>query len=190
MTDLPGQADSGRGGGALKDAGRLVYTATPMSKSEAKMYGISEAERRRLLRYDPAKVNLAPPSAEAMWFKLIGVPLGNCTTDYPGGDEVQTVERWYPPSVWAVLTEDVIDRILDQIDRGPEPEGARYSAAPQAGEKRAAWRVVKRECPKLSDDQAKKVINQWLESGVLEERPYIPQTPATVCGGSSPAVPL
>jgi hypothetical protein len=57
----PGNANRGRGASAMKDAARLVYTLSPMTPEEAQTFGISEADRRRLIRMDSAKVNIAPP---------------------------------------------------------------------------------------------------------------------------------
>ena len=36
-----------------------------MSPDEAKKFGLSEAERRNLIRLDSGKVNIAPPAREA-----------------------------------------------------------------------------------------------------------------------------
>ena len=115
--DGPGHADSGRGAGALKDAGRLVYTLTPMSADEAKAFGVDEAARKALVRYDSAKVNIARKAADTVWFRLVGVQIGNTTTDYPNGDEVQTVERWWPPAIWTTLTTAVVKRTLESLAR-------------------------------------------------------------------------
>jgi hypothetical protein len=93
----PGNANRGRGASAHKDAGRLVYTASPMSAEEAEALGVSEETRRMLLRIDSAKVNIVPPMTKAKWFRLVSVPLGNATDLYPNGDDVQTVEPWTPP---------------------------------------------------------------------------------------------
>src|SRR5262249_54942772 len=65
----PGDADSGRGASATRDAGRLIYTLTTMSENEAKAFGISSEERTRYIRLDKGKVNLAPPARTATWFK-------------------------------------------------------------------------------------------------------------------------
>ena len=67
-----GNADSGRGASAMKDAARLVYTLTPMSHEEADTFGMSEADRRSFVRMDSGKVNIAPPSrvASRMMWKL------------------------------------------------------------------------------------------------------------------------
>jgi hypothetical protein len=54
----PGDANRMRGASALRDAVRLFYTLTPMSEKEANGFGVSEAERRSLMRLDSAKLNL------------------------------------------------------------------------------------------------------------------------------------
>jgi hypothetical protein len=105
-----------------------------------------------------------------MWFKLVGAPLGNATPSYPAGDNVQTVERWYPPDVFAKLDTVTIDRILNRIEAGPY-EGGRYSPAANATEG-AAWPVVQEMCPDATEKQAKHVITTWLKSGVLVKRPH------------------
>jgi hypothetical protein len=172
----PGDANSGRGASAHKDAGRLVYTLTPMSKDECELFGIAEAEARHLIRLDSAKVNIAPPANEARWFRLVGVPLSNGTEHYPHGNEVQTVEPWTPPDMWAKVSTTRANAILDRIEKGNE-KGQRYSGDPRAGEKRAAWRVAKTLVPELTDAQCRRVIATWLKNGVLETRPY--DDPAT-----------
>jgi hypothetical protein len=100
----PGDADSGRGASAAKDAGRLVYTLTRMSEEEAKSFGIKPEDRPLYVRLDSGKVNTAPPSRGATWFKLVGVPLGNGNEEYPNGDEVQTLIPWNPPETWEGLS--------------------------------------------------------------------------------------
>jgi RecA-family ATPase len=56
-TPDPGNADMGRGAGALKDAFRLCDTQTPMQKEEADRYCISDDERASVIRLDHGKVN-------------------------------------------------------------------------------------------------------------------------------------
>ena len=170
-TAAAGDADSGRGASAFKDAGRLVYTLTTMTPDEAAALGVAEAERRRLVRLDSAKVNITPPSADATWFKLVGVKLSNATTDYPNGDEVQTVELWTPPDLWRVINTFIANQILDKID-AVLPDGRRYSDSATAGPERAAWRLVLAAAPSLTEAQCRKVIATWLENGVLFKEKY------------------
>jgi hypothetical protein len=169
-TAIPGDAGRDRGASAKKDAGRLMRTATGMTTDEAELFGVTAADRPLLVRVDDAKVNLTAPATDTMWFKLIGVPLGNRTELYPNGDNVQTVERWIPPDAFAKLNMLATDHILNRIEAGPY-EGGRYSSAANAKE-RAAWPVVQQICPDFNDKQAKRVINTWVKNGVLVKRDH------------------
>src|SRR5262249_31785637 len=109
----PGDAERGRGASSAKDAGRLVRTVTRMTENEADTFGITKDDRESLIRVDDAKVNLMARSADAVWFKLVGVALHNGTTDYPNGDNVQSVERWYPPNNFGGVATAVWNAIID-----------------------------------------------------------------------------
>ena len=152
----PGNANRGRGASSMKDAGRLVYTLAPISPEEAKAFGLSEVERRGLVRMDSGKVNIAPPMKEAKWFRLVGVNLGNGTSTYPNGDQVQTVEPWTPQETFADMDSAVINQILDDIDAG-FPDGNRYSDAADAT-KRAAWKVIHHHCPDKSEAACREIV--------------------------------
>jgi hypothetical protein len=166
----PGNADRSRGASAFKDAGRLVYTMTVMQPEEAESFGVSEAERRSLVRVDSAKINLAPPSIEAKWFRLVGVRLGNATDRYPNGDEVQTVEPWMPPDTWAGLSNVVLNAALSEIDAGL-PDGQRYSDA-GAAKALAAWRVIQKQASGKTEKQCREIVRTWLKNGVLFTEQY------------------
>jgi hypothetical protein len=166
----PGNANRGRGASAMKDAARLVYTLSAMSPEEAQALGLNEIDRRRLIRLDSAKVNIAPSMGEARWFRLVGVKLGNSTDLYPNGDEVQTVVPWVPPDTFAGLSNVTINEILNDIDAGL-PDGNRYTDGPNVIE-RAAWRVIARHCAGKSEGACRQIIRLWLKSGLLIRRNY------------------
>ncbi len=170
-----GNADNGRGAGSFKDASRLVYTLAQMSPDEAKSFGISEADRRGLVRVDSGKVNIAPPAQTAKWFKLIGVQLGNGTELYPNGDEVQTVEPWTPPDTWAGLSNIMLNAILSEIDNG-QPDRQGYSSA-NAATTLAAWRVVHKHAADKTEGQCREIVRAWVKNGVLIQESY--QNPVT-----------
>jgi hypothetical protein len=174
LAATPGDADSGRGAGALKDAARLVYTLTLMTADEAKNFNLTEQERRSLVRYDSAKVNLMKPSADASWFKLVGVLLRNSSPDYPNGDEVQTVEPWTPPNFWKGLSSITLNAILDEISQGMSDDRL-YSDHARATD-RAAWPIVRRHLPDLNDAQARAMIKTWVKNGVLVAETYYDKT--------------
>jgi hypothetical protein len=139
-----------------------------MTTDEAELIGIAAADRPLLVRVEHAKVNLTARVIDTMWFKLVGVPLGNKTDHYPNGDNVQSVERWYPADAFAKIDPTTIARILDRIEAGPY-EGGRYSPTHNAKD-RAAWPVVQEIVRDLTDKQAKHVVNTWLKNGVFVKR--------------------
>jgi len=167
----PGDADSGRGGSAVRDAGRLIYTLTAMTEEEAKQFGVNPEDRAAYIRLDKAKVNLAPPARAAEWFQLVGVPLHNGNEEYPNGDEVQTVKRWTPPKLWAGLAPETLNAALTEIDAGMS-NGQRYTDAGGGKGERAAWKVVHKHCPNRSESQCREIVRTWIRNGVLYEAEY------------------
>jgi hypothetical protein len=161
-----GDAGRSRGASANIDAQRLARTLTVMSADEAARFGVPEGERRHYVRVDDGKVNLAP-AGEAMWFHLVGVPLGNGTPQYPNGDTVQAAVRWHPPNVWDGPLASFA-AIYDEIDAGFD--GRRYSAS-NASKDRAAYKVVQRHLDR-TDAQARQIINNWVRDGVLRVEEY------------------
>jgi hypothetical protein len=164
-----GDPEVGRGAGAMKDAARLVYTLMRMTPEEAKTFCITE-ERRLLVRFDSAKVNLCAPSADARWFKLVGVAIGNGTDAYPNGDHVQTAEEWTPPDAWAGMTYQQINVILDDINDGLS-DGRRYSNHHNADD-RGVWHLIQRHLPDKTEKQARAIANVWIKHQVLIEKKY------------------
>ena len=180
-TLAPGDADSGRGSSGIRDAGRLVYTLTPMSEDEARMFGIPVEDRFTYIRVDRAKVNIITRSAKPEWFRFIGVPIGNGTDEYPAGDTIQVVEPWSPPETWGDVTTATLNQILNKIEAG-FPNGNRYSDANSAKE-RAAWKAVQECAPEKSEAQCREIIRTWVKNGVLVPRDYTnPKTRNEVSG--------
>ncbi len=166
----PGNADAGRGASSFKDAARLVYSLCVMSTDEAEWFGVPDKERRRLIRLDSAKVNIAPPAEDAKWFELVSVAIGNGTQVYPAGDKVQVVTCWDPPSAWTGISNSVANAILDDIDAGLA-RGTRYSDS-NAATARAAYKVVIAHMSDKSAKQAKQIIKTWVKAGVLNHQEY------------------
>jgi hypothetical protein len=186
-----GDADAGRGASSARDAGRLMYTLTRMSDGEGDTFGIPAEERRLYVRLDSSKVNIAPPSGEATWFKLVGVHLENGTADYPNGDDVQTVVPWHPPKTWDGISGTQLNAALDDIEAGM-PNGQRYSDAAKADE-RAAWRAVQTHCPDRTEPQCRDIVKTWVKNGVLLVDDYDdpvtrkPRKGLRVCQGKRPS---
>ena len=165
-----GDANRQRGAGALKDAARLVYTLTGMSKDDAEALGAGEVERKSIFRIDSAKVNIAPPDATTRWFRLVGVNIGNGTADYPSGDNVQACETWKPPALFDDLTTGDLNKVLRKLGAGMG-EGRRFSAAANARD-RAAWKAVQEQFPDVEPARCKAIVTTWLKNGVFEIGEY------------------
>ncbi len=97
------------------------------------------------------------------------MPLGNATEAYPAGDHVQAIEAWEPPSVWKQLSPADCNAALDAIAAGL-PNGQHYTAKRTTKGPSDRWAGnVLVEMFDLSDDNAAKVINTWLRSGLILE---------------------
>jgi hypothetical protein len=142
-----------------------------MTTQEAIQFGLEEADRRSLIRMDSGKLNIAPSSHEATWFRIVGVSLGNGSDIYPAGDNVQTIEPWQPPKAWEGLDSALLNRILDDIEAGCPDGNSRYSSG-NAAKDRAAWKVVLRHAEGKGEAQAKDIIKAWLKSGTLFNERY------------------
>jgi hypothetical protein len=88
-------ADSGRGGGALKDKARSVRTINPMSAEQAAKAGVDD--RRAYFRIDLGKVNMTK-STRSQWRRFESVNLGNGKGLAKTGDSVGVVVPWRWPS--------------------------------------------------------------------------------------------
>lgn len=77
------------------------------------------------------------------WLRIVNVNLRNMLVDRfrPNGDDMQAVTVWEPPPLLSKLTNQTIQRILDQIGEGYDGPGRLYSGAPQATQ-RGAWKVI------------------------------------------------
>lgn len=166
----PGDANKGRGATAIKDGSRLSYTLCDMTAIEAETYGLSKDERLDLMRVDSGKVNLARKTAEPIWFRRVGVELGNTAVNplYPHGDTVQTVERWHPPAA-VQLGKNTLADIFADLRAGPSP-GEFYSAHANANARWAGNVIIKHTG--MSEADAKHLLRDWRKNGVLVEGEY------------------
>ena len=165
-----GDVNRGRGAGSQKDAQRLAYTLTGMSETEAATLGVGDDERAFLVRLDSAKVNIAPPSRTATWFRLVGVNLGNGNATYPNGDNVQTVELWKPAPLFDGLYSADLNCVLRKLNAGMG-NGQRYSLAPAAKD-RAAWHAVQEQFPDLAEERCRAIITAWKKNQLFEIGDY------------------
>lgn len=158
---VPGDPDVARGASSLTGAGRVVLTLCTMSEEDAEALGVApdRKTRSRYVRLDDAKQNYAA-IGDALWFEKVVHVLDN-------GEHVAAAEPWKPPDFWAGISTQVANRILDDIEKGPEPEpGRKYTHTGRTGD-RSAWKVVAKHLPQLGEAGAKRVIREWFANDVL-----------------------
>jgi bifunctional DNA primase/polymerase-like protein/AAA domain-containing protein len=78
-----GNADSGRGAGAIRDSARSAFTVSPPTDEDAQKFSMTVEDRRRLVRIDDAKMNHALLGDPPLWLEKRTVTLWN-------GEEVGT----------------------------------------------------------------------------------------------------
>lgn len=103
-TDGRTTTESARGGKSITDAARIVRVLNPMTKEQAAQFGV---ELAGVVSARLDKQNYAAPTAQADWYQLVSIELGN-------GDEVGVVQHWRPLSMKADLSEEQITRIRDR----------------------------------------------------------------------------
>jgi hypothetical protein len=139
-----------------------------MTEDEAKKFGIDDRDRKKYIRVESSKVNLAAANQDTVWFELVGVDLGNATDVYSHGDNVAAAKRWWPPDEMIGGVAAKLGRqILDLIDVGL-PGGGRYSPHRNAHGESAATNAVMTVIPNYSRAKAWQVIETFWE----EQRLY------------------
>jgi hypothetical protein len=105
-------AEDMRGATALHGALRSLRMINPMTPDEAKKARVRD--REVYFRVENGKSNMARPSANARWFELKSVALGNARPKL-AGDEVGVVSAWQWPALTAGLPEDALRRAQEAL---------------------------------------------------------------------------
>jgi hypothetical protein len=151
-----GDIDRMRGAGAIAGAIRVGLTLTTMTQDEAEEFSISADDRRQHFRIDGAKSNYAP-AADAEWWRLEGVEIGN-------GETVAACAPWTPPNTFANHTMADCVAILEAINKGT-PAGFAWAAAKQAEADWAGRVLIARGA---TDAQAKAMLKKWERAETLK----------------------
>lgn len=124
-------ANAARGASALVDGARVVRQLGRMTVEEARQFGVVGEDRFKFVRVDNGKANLAP-AAKAVWRELVSVPLGNGTSEYPGGDTVGVAIEWTPPGP-VIGTASDLQRVQNAILNGQSTARAHIQATDWVG---------------------------------------------------------
>jgi hypothetical protein len=151
-----GQPDDLMGATSLRATFRAARVLQRMTPEEGVKRGINDPWH--YIRIASSKENYAPPPEQQKWYRLISISLGNATIEYREGDEVAVATIWEPRSLFADMPNEKLAAVFEELRRRD------YSPHKQA--KNWAGKVLV-EIGARSEDEATKVINAWLESGVL-----------------------
>jgi RecA-family ATPase len=183
---MAGDVDAARGASALIGIARIVSTVFPMTEKEAELMLKDEEkeidrDRFRYLRYDDAKSNLSLTTSVAKWFRKDTITLDNKTDEQPA-DEVGTLKPWKAKDLLDGVTEELINKFFDAVDRGicdrktKQPTGEFYTF-----DTRAKGENISRYVGNLVTDMFKikstrrvaKIVNTWRDNGrLLDGEPY------------------
>lgn len=158
-----GEVDDLMGATSLRANFRVCQIMKVMSEQEAKDLGIPDEDRSLYLRISGSKENYAPRAREAKWFKLLSVPLGNGTAQYPEGDNMAVATVWVPPSPFAGVSMEVVRGILDAIRQGA-PDGRRYS--PHRRSNTWAGSLIAERTGK-TEEKAAGMLATWIKNSLL-----------------------
>ena len=163
-----GGRDAIRGGGALVDGARIALTMLGMSAAEAEGFGVPEDDAGRYVRLANAKANMTPKARAEDWYELVSVPLGNTAVDplYPSGDEVQAIVPWQQPKLMDGMDYTVMSAIFGRL------RDATQIFHETAGNQRNPAFTVVMALANKTKEQAKRIIQLWLDSGTLERTTY------------------
>ena len=163
-----------RGAKAITDSARVVLSVSRMDDKTAEKCGVPEGDRLAYLRIDTGKANLAPQH-RARWIHLEDHNIHNG----PPSDHVGVPVEYIPPSIYSLFTLEEQLAALDKIAAGT-PDGALYGFHRNAKDRWVGWVLV--AMLNVDEAQARKLINDWKESGLLKPHDYTNKEGHTVKG--------
>jgi hypothetical protein len=162
-----GDVQSALGAVTLTNNCRVVETLTKMSEEDGNALGVDVSRRKHYVRLDNAKANLSPPPTCCQWYEWHNVNLNNGDAEYPDGDDVGVLARWRPmPPIFGHSWAQV-DALFNVIEKG---EGDEYFTSDSKAARWVGYPVMAHL--NMNREQAKNLIKDWLETGVLGKSKY------------------
>lgn len=169
-----GMADGLRGASALIGGARVIMMMSQMNADDAKKWGVDEDMRRRYVRIDDAKANLAPVLG-AEWVFLESVWLDNGNEEYPEGERVQVARMWLPEDPVAAL-EDTgrADLLAALAEGGGNGEPYTRHSTRRSGQRsdRCVYTMMQERFG-YEKGPAQSLLNSFMRQGLVEERDVI-----------------
>ena len=147
-----------RGASALTDAARHVRRLQRMTADEARLAGIDEREFWQYSREADSKDNLAPPSRDSSWRKMVSVEIAN-------GDSIGVMEPWQWPDAFEDVTAEDLARVQTLVRDGEWREDVRSKSwVGLAVAQVLGWD----ERDESVKSKIKTMINTWIENRELK----------------------
>ena len=151
-------AEDGRGAVALINACRSVRVLNRMSEDEAGRAGIEN--NRLFFKVTNDKVNLAPPSDKATWFRLESIDIGNG----PPSDHVGVVVPWTWPDAFDGVEKGTLFAVQKAVAAGEwreSPQAKKWAGA-------AVAQVLHlRDFRPLVRARCRTLLHHWISGGAL-----------------------
>jgi hypothetical protein len=174
-----GDADDLMGATMLRATFRAARILMRMTKAEAGTLKVPVEKAWRYSRIAGSKENYAPPPDRSTWYQFESIDLGNGTSVYPDGDNMQVVTPWPAPSAFHGLSKTDIAEIFAALRAGPSP-GEHYAPDNRAPERWAGNLITARG---QTDAAAKSLLKAWRKNKVvLEDKYYSKATHHDVAG--------
>lgn len=165
-----GMADGLRGASALIGGARVIMMMSQMSVDDAKKWGVAEDMRRRYVRIDDAKANLAPVLG-AEWVFLESVWLDNGNEEYPEGERVQVARLWSPEDPVAALEDAGRADLLAALAAGGgngEPYTRHQTVRSDGAVDRCVFSMMKERFG-YDKGPAQALLNSFMRQGLVVE---------------------
>lgn len=153
-----GQPDDMMGATSIRATFRSSLVLARMMPVEAEKMMIPDPWR--YIRIAGTKENYTPPPEKSSWFKLIGVPLGNATNEYPDGDDIGVATIWQPRPMFEGMDASQLAAVFEALRQ------THHSPSRQA--KNWAGKVLT-ELGGRTPQEAAKIVAAWIGTGVLIE---------------------
>jgi hypothetical protein len=158
-----GNPDDLMGATSLRATFRNCRILSRMAAEVAEKMNITDAWR--YIRIAGSKENYTPPPEKATWFKLVGIPLGNATEEYPEGDNIGVATTWSARPMFDGMDADQLAAVFAAL------RGTVHGPTRQA--KHTPWAGVPLvDIGGRSGREAANIIRAWLETGVLLKDKY------------------
>jgi hypothetical protein len=159
-----GQVDDIMGATSVRATFRSSRVMTKMMTEEAELDVTDGAWRYS--RISGSKENYAPPPDKATWFRLASVSLGNGTNDYPEGDEIGVATTWECRPMFEGMDVNQLKAVFDALRTTAHGPSKQAKQTPWAGQ-------PLKDIGRRSDREASKIVNGWLDNGVLLEGEHV-----------------